>query len=191
MILDAKVNNFVVLFPMNFWDESLVKRYEDYYRYSQLPYENIGDFVFSTVQSISFPDLKIKTAQQTRKYGKKADYKGSDPVEDTLTRQFTISFKLGEGMLNYRFMHENIIHYLDHNNETQYFDDIVLGVLDNDGYLMETTKFKQVIITGISSVQYSYTGIDGGFNKFDVSFNFNDWVVTTYYDKMINLVQGY
>lgn len=191
MILDSKLNNFVVLFPETFWATELKKRYEDYYNYKDLPYENLGDFVFSTVQSISFPDLKIKTTQQIRKYGKQADYKGSDVVEDTLTRGFTISFKLGEGSLNYRFLHENIIHYLDHKNETQYFDNMMLGVLDSEGYLMEVTTFKQVIITGISGIQFNYTGIDGGFNKFDVTFKFNDWTITTFYDEMINLVHGW
>lgn len=99
MVLDSKNNNFVVLFPEDFWADKLKRVYTEYYESMQLPYENIGDYVFSTVQSISFPELKIKTAQQTRKYGKQADYKGSDPVEDTLTREFTISFKLGEGVL--------------------------------------------------------------------------------------------
>ena len=188
MLLDAKTNNFVILFPDDFWAPELKKRYEDFYNYRNLPYENLGDFVFSSVQSVSYPDMKIKMATQTRKYGKQADYKGSDPVEDVITRNMTVSFKLGEGMLNYRYMHENYIHYLDHKNRQQYFGNIILGVMDNDGYLMETTTFKQNIITSLSGIQYSYTGIDGGFNKFDIGINFNDWYVTTYYDKMVNLL---
>lgn len=87
-------------------------------------------------------------------------------------------------------MHENIIDYLDHRNTTQYFGNVDLGILDNEGYLMEVLTFRQVIITGISGASLSYTNIDGGFNKFDVHFKYNDWTVKTYYDKMINLVQG-
>lgn len=187
MVLDAKNNNFVVLFPETFWCNNVKTKYKRYYDSMMLPYENIGDYVFSTVQSIDFPSLQIKPTQQTRKYGKKADYKGSDPVEDTVTRTFKISFKLAEGFLNYMLMYENVIDYLDHENKTQYFDNMVIGMLDNEGYLMETMEFKQLIITGISAVSFSYTAIDGGFSKFDVSFNYNDWDMTSYYDKMINM----
>lgn len=190
MILNSKNNQFVFYFPPNFWTDKVKKYYTDFYKSLLLPYDEIDDYVLSTLQSVSFPGWKIEGSRQTRFTGAEQDYKGSAPVKDVIRKTFSLTFKLSEGFMNYMLMYHNAIDYLDFTNKEQYFDNMILGLLNNEGFLLQTITFKKVIIKGMSDLTIDYSNIDGGFNKFTVDFSYNDWDIDIMYDKMINLYSG-
>lgn len=187
MHLNSKLNQLVFYFPPNFWSKDIIDQYKGFYNQMQLPYDNIDDFVLSTLQSISFPPFKIGTAQQIGYRGSERDYKGAGPLKDDIERKFTLTFKSTEGFMNYMLIWNNMINYLDFRNKTQYFDAMHLGILNNEGYLMEMITFKKVILTGISNFELNHGMSDPGFNKFTVDFTYNDWDIDLMFDKMLNM----
>lgn len=155
-----------------------------------LPYDCIDDFILSTLQSVSLPGWNMSKVTQTRKYGKEQEYKDATPVEDLMDKKFTMTFKTVEGFTNYTLFWKNAIDYLNHKNRTQYYDVMMLGMLNNEGYLMSIVKFKKVILYGMSDYTFDYSNSDNSFNKLTLNFSYNDWDIINMYDKMINLYTG-
>ena len=187
MNLNSKLNQLVFYFPPNFWGKEITDQYKGFYNQLMLPYDNIDDFVLSTLQSVSFPKFEIGTTQQIRNRGAEQDYKGAGPLKDSIERKFTLTFKSTEGFMNYMLLWNNAINYLDFKNKTQYFDQMILGILNNEGYLMEMITFKKVIFKGISQFDLNHSIAEPGFNKFTVDFIYNDWDIDIMFDKMLNL----
>jgi len=190
MILNSKHNQFVFYFPPNFWYDGVKEQYNDFYKSLLLPYDNVDDYVLSTLQSVSFPGWSISPTRQTGYRGSERDYKAAAPVKDVIEKKFSLTFKMTEGFMNYALFQNNAIHYLDHENTIQYFDNMILGLLNNEGFLMETITFKKVIMKGMSSFNLDYSSVDSTFNKFNVDFLYNDWDINSMYDQMINLYEG-
>lgn len=178
MYLDSRHSGFILLFPPTFYGEDIKKRYKSYVKQMLLPYENVDDFMSSTVQQVSFPGFDMVTAQQTRMYGKQQDYKSAKPVEDLIERSLTVTFQITDGFVNYFIFFDNAIKYLYLGNSTQYFDIMRLGWLSREGWMLGHVDFIQVTLTGMSGFKLSYSAMGHEFNTFDAKFKFNDWRVS-------------
>jgi hypothetical protein len=117
MFLNSKNNSFFLLFPPDFYADEFKERYKKYVNQMLLPYDNLEDFMSSTVQSIDFPSWSMEGPQQIRKLGAKQDFKSSVPVKDLITRKFTVNFKLSDAFLNYFIFFNNAVDYLDFRND--------------------------------------------------------------------------
>ena len=189
MILSSKNCQFVFYFPPDFWSDKIKKQYASFYTSLMLPYDSIDDYVLSTLQSISLQGWQINGSDQVRYRGAEQRYKGSAPVKDTIEKKMTLTFKMSEGFSNYMLFRDNAIEYLDHENKAQYYSPFYLGLLNNEGYLMTTVSFKKVVMSGQGDVSLDYSSVDSQFNKFTVSFFYNDWDMENVFDKMINLYE--
>jgi hypothetical protein len=189
MILDSKNNQFVFYFSPDFWCEKVLDFYKSFYKYLLLPYENVDDYVLSTLQTVEFPGITNQTVSQTRYLGKEMIYKGAQPVKDLQDKKFSLSFKMTEGFMNYMMIYHNYLEFMDHMNKKQNYDCFTLGVLNNEGFLMYTIDFLKVLPVSISSFNLDYTAVDNNLNKFTVGFKYVDWNITLQYDKMLNLYE--
>ena len=114
MILNARQNGFIFNFPKGFVVDSVVNKYEKYVKRMPIPYDTVNDFINSTIQQVNFPTLRtIDTAEQIRPGGFKQTYKSATTLQNLIQRDFTVTFKLGEGFINYWILYENIIKFLD------------------------------------------------------------------------------
>lgn len=187
MILNAKNNQFVFYFGPNFWCDEVKTKYAEFYKSLLLPYDNIEDYMMSTLQSINFPGIKIDPVKQIGTYGRERNYKGSEQIKDTMEKKCTLTFRLSEGFMNYIIFYNNFVRFLDFKNKAQNDEMYTLGVLNNEGFLVSTLKFYYPYITGISDLSLDYTSADNTMNKFTVSFVYNDWDIFFNYNEMINL----
>ena len=182
MYLDSRHSGFILLFPPTFYDPELKSTYKTYVKQMLLPYETLDDFMSSTVQQISFPSWDMNMALQIRKYGKEQNFKGSKPVEDLFDREFTVTFQITDGFVNYFIFLDNAVRYLDFRNRTQYFDVMRLGWLSREGYLLGYMDFLKVVMHGMSGFKLSYAAQAQEFNTFDAKFKFNDWRMVSLMD---------
>lgn len=182
MILTQRNHTFLILFPKTFFSNDLKSNFDYYQKQLKLPYDNIDDYMSSTVQNVNFPGWSMEKRTQVRKLGARQDFKNAVPVKDLLDRKFTIQFKLSDGFLNYFMFYNNSIEYLDFRNKELYFDDFKFLLLNNEGYLVGTIDFYQVILTGMSNVKLDYANVERMNNTFTADFNFNDWDISLYYD---------
>lgn len=174
MLLNARQNGFIFHFPKTFLNDVVVDKYKGYVKRLPIPYDTVNDFINSTIQSVNFPTLRtIDTAEQIRPGGFKQTYKSATTLQNLIQRDFSVTFKLGEGFINYWIMYENIVKFLDFKNKDEYFDDFRLLLLDNDGIIMASVLLQQPLVTSISEIQLNYANTTPNFAAFTVGFRCN------------------
>jgi hypothetical protein len=196
MILNSRQSSFLISLPPDFFDKKIVKKYTPYLSSLIMPYDNLEDFMVSTIQSVSFPSLDMKPVTQVRNGGKQQEYKNSLPIVDQFNRELTINFKLTDAFLNYFIFVDNALNYFDfHNIEPtntqnslgpstripkqelwtgQYFDPIRLSLMSNEGHIVCSLVFEKPMIIGWSELNLSYSSNTPDFNTFSVKFKFFD-----------------
>lgn len=174
MILNARQNGFIFKLPKGFLYEDVVKKYEGYIKRMPIVYDTLHDFINATIQSINFPTLRsIDSVEQIRPFGFKQSYKSSTFLQNLIQREFTVTFKLAEGFINYWIIYENIIKFLQFDNPERYFEDFRLLLLDNEGIVMTTVIFQQPIVTFLSEITLNYASTTPQFTTFNVGFKCN------------------
>ena len=174
MLLNVRQNGFIFNFPKSFIDESIVEKYSPYIKRMPIPYDTVHHFINSTIQQVNFPTLRtIDVSEQIRPGGFKQTYKSATTLQNLIQRDFTVTFKLGEGFINYWVVYENIIRFLDFKNTNQYFDDFKLMLLDNEGVIMASVLLEQPLVTSISELQLNYASTTPSFSTFSVGFRCN------------------
>lgn len=174
MILNARQNSFLFLFPPDFFNAEIKEKYKKYYQSLILPYDSIEEFMTSTIQSIEFPSWSMTLPQQTRIGGKKQEYKSALPVEDYFKREFTLTFKLTDSYLNYFIFLENAFKFMNFDNKTQTYSPMRLCLLNNEGYLVSSLIFKNPIIKGMNGLNLSYSSATPDFKTFQANFQYLD-----------------
>ena len=76
----------MVQLPADFFNEAVQKKYEKYYRSLLLPYDNLDDFMTSTIQGINFPGFKSTLLTQVNPLGKIQERQSAKPIEDQFER---------------------------------------------------------------------------------------------------------
>ena len=175
MILNARNNGFVFLFPPDFFSDEIKEKYKKYYQNLILPYDTIEDFMSSTIQQVEFPGWDMPLAQQTRTLGKRQEYKGSKPIEDVFKREFTITFKMTDAFLNYWIFLDNALNYIDFDNREPTFSPMSLSMVDNQGYLVSSIKFNRPILKGQDALKFSYSSVTPEFRTFNARFQYLDF----------------
>ena len=84
MLLNPKSNSFYFNFPRGFFSERVTDKYEDYIKKQPIPFNDVAQYVNSTIQSVGFPGLSIDSVEQVRNLGKKIAYKSATPTQDLL-----------------------------------------------------------------------------------------------------------
>lgn len=174
MILNVRQNGFIFNFPKGFIYPEVVEKYEGYIKRMPIPYDTVNDFINSTIQSVNFPTISgIDNVEQIRPGGYKQYYKSSTTLQNLIQREFTVTFKLGEGFINYWVLYENIVRFIDFQNPEQYLPDFRLLLLDNDGIIMASVILQQPIVTRISEIQLNYASTTPQFSTFSIGFKCN------------------
>lgn len=176
MLLNARKNSFLFLFPKGFFSEDVQTKYKDNYLSNLLlPYDDVESYMSSTIQSVRLPGWELDTPEQTRPKGAKQEFKPGLPVKDYFERTFTVDFQLADGFLNYFIFLENAIQYLNFKNEVMYFPIIKLGLINNEGYLVAHVDFLKVILKGMSDVDFNHADVSQSFSNFTATFQYMDW----------------
>jgi hypothetical protein len=174
MILNARQNGFIFNFPKGFVKSEVVEKYEKYINRLPIPYDTVDTFINSTIQQVNFPTLRtIDTAEQIRPGGFKQSYKSSTTLQNLIQREFSVTFKLGEGFINYWVLYENMVKFLDFSNKDAYLPDFRLLLLDNDGIVMASVLLQQPMYTSLSEIQLNYASTTPQFSTFTIGFKCN------------------
>lgn len=174
MLLNSRQNGFIFNFPKGYFGLSLEEKYNEYVRRMPIPYDSLKDFMNSTIQQISFPTFQsIDHVEQVRPGGYRQNYKSATNIQNLIRRDFSVTFKLGEGFVNYWIMYEHMIDFLDFQNTNEYLPDLNLRLLDHEGTIMATVEFQQPIYTSLSEVQLNYSSTTPQFSTFSIGFRCN------------------
>ena len=172
MIPNAKNNNFFITFPKQFFYEEIIEKYNFYIQRLPNPYQNIPDFINSSIQGVSFPSVEMGTVDQTL-MDDPVKWKDGFNFETNLNKTFTITFKLFEGYINYWIMFDQLRKFYHLDTKNEFFPPMTLSFLDNTGFELIAFKFDKIIMTSISSLDLSYAENIPEFQTFSIDFHYN------------------
>ena len=122
MRLSSQSSQFVFNLPSDFLKPELIDNYRPILEKNWVQYENIIDYINSTIKSINFPGISFELPKQVLPRGKQRQYKPAINVQDlTTTKDLTITFRSVDSDLNYWLLFDILTkHYLDLENPFVY-----------------------------------------------------------------------
>jgi hypothetical protein len=136
-------------------------------------YDNIIDYLNSTIKSVNFPGISFDLPQQIRMRGKVRNFKSSKNPQDIITtRDLTVTFRSVDSDLNYWLMFDIINkHYLDVDN--QFLDPFTITCVDIHRDAIYVIKFYEIILKGLGDITFNYSSQKVNTKEFTLNFNFN------------------
>ena len=173
MLLNSKQNSFYFTFPKGFFPDVVTDKYLPYIKKQPIPYDNIQNYVNSTIQSIGFPGMSIDSVEQIRPLGKKISYKSATPVQDLFSKDFNVQFRIVDGFINYFIMMDTILHFLNFANDQIFIQNLPVRIMDSEGNIVVSVTFKEVTLTSFSEFDLNYTSNSNQDATFNVGFKAN------------------
>lgn len=173
MRLNSASAQFVFNLPSDFLPQEIINTYTPILEKNWIQYENVIDYLNSTIKTVSFPGLSIQTPEQKLLRGKVRAYKPITNVQDILTsHDLTVQFRSVDADLNYWLCYDIFIkHYLD--VENLYIKPFTITAVDiwRDG--IYRINFYEIIAMSLSDNTFDYSQQKTNAKEFSMTFKFN------------------
>jgi hypothetical protein len=166
-------NQFVFNLPDDFIPEELEKDYLTLIKNFRSIYKTVIDYLNSTILSISFPGLTLKTVSNPQITKRKIlKYKSVDNIHDLYDETVTITFLNVDSNLNY-FIMQNIIaaNYL--NAQQTYDKPVMVTTVDKDRKGIFQIKYNDVMFLSVSDNSFANNDSSIQNKNFTVTFTYN------------------
>lgn len=178
MRLTSQNNQFVCSLPRDFINKKVVEIYKTFIDKVHCQYDDILDYLNSTIKGISFPGINVETPEQTIIRGKTIAYKDSKNVQDILNKDITITFKSVDSHANYWMIYHMFIdHYLDVERDNYpnniFSPPIIMAILDWNRDALFYISFDKIQLKSISDVNFDYSDTTIEDKSFSLNFVFN------------------
>lgn len=174
MRLSSQSSQFIFNLPQSFLPNEVIETYKPILEKNWIQYENVIDYLNSTIKTVNFPGISFNLPRQILMRGKVRDFKPSTNVQDIITnRELTVTFRSVDSDLNYWILFDILNkHYLD--VENQFLDPFTITVLDVHRDAIYIIKFYEIILKTISENNFNYSSQKINSSKdFTMNFNFN------------------
>ena len=173
MRLNSQASQFVFNLPSDFIPQEILITYKPILEKNWIQYENVLDYLNSTIKSISFPGLSITTPEQRLIRGKVRAYKPSTNVQDIVSsHEFTVTFRSVDSDLNYWLAYDVFSkHYLDVIN--LYINPFTLTAVDIWRDAIYRIKFFEIIAMSLGEINFDYSQQKTNAKAFTLTFKFN------------------
>lgn len=181
MRLSSQGSQFVFNLPQDFIPQEILTSYTPLLEKNWVQYENVLDYLNSTIKSINLPGISINTPEQMLIRGKVRRFKPATNVQDILSSsEATITFRSVDSDLNYWILFDIIIkHYL--NTDDNWLNDFTISAVDVHRDAIYTIKLKEIIIKSFSDLKFDYSQQKINAKEFSMTIIFN------FYDIEFNL----
>ena len=173
MRLSSQSSQFVFNLPSDFLPQEIINTYKPILEKNWIQYENVLDYLNSTIKAISYPGISIQMPEQTLWHGKKRSYKPAININDIVTnREFSVDFRSVDSDLNY-WLCVDIInkHYLDVMN--LYINPFRLTAVDIHRDAIYEIRFFEIIAFSIGELKFDYSQQKVNAKDFTITFRFN------------------
>jgi len=171
--LSSISSSFVFNLPSDFIRPELINHYQPILDKNWVQYENIIDYLNSTIKSVEFPGISFDLPKQVLMRGKERNFKPAKNVQDIVTsRDITITFRSVDSDLNYWLMFDLVTkHYLD--LENAFNKPLTITCLDVKRDAIYVIKFYEVIFKSLSNNTFNYSQQKVSSKDFTTTFTFN------------------
>lgn len=173
MRLSSQNSQFIFNLPSDFIPQEIINTYTPILEKNWIQYENVIDYLNSTIKSVNYPGLSIQTPEQTLIRGKKRSYKPATNVQDILSsHELPVTFRSVDSDLNYMLCLDIFSkHYLD--VENLYINPFTLTCVDSWRDAIYRIHFMEIIAISLSDNVFDYSQQKVNSKEFTVTFKFN------------------
>lgn len=170
--LNSQHNQFVFSFPIDFVPKDIQDKYKGHLTNTHSVYDDVVDYMNSTILSINFPGLTFPVSTQTHKFGKEIAYRAAQAPYDTYDREFTVKIESIDNHANY-FMMQDILmfHYI--NTQALFVDPMTIIILDQNRDEQWRYELREIVFTKISPIEFGYQNAKQDLATFTVGFRCN------------------
>ena len=172
MRISSQNSCFIFNFPVDFISPRLYAKFQKYIESRHVQYDNVLDYLNSTIKEIVWPSISYENVEQRIKYGKKMPWRPAINVLDTYQQELDITFRSVDSHINYIMLQEILQEFYQTSKRTwiPYFS---LHILDKTGDLMYTIIFKNNLMKTLSENRFTYQNQDFSEKQFTLTFRFS------------------
>jgi hypothetical protein len=154
-------------------------------------YENVIDYLNSTIKSVNFPGISFDMPKQILMRGKERQFKPAKNVQDiTTTHELTITFRSVDSDLNYWLMFDLMQkHYMD--VENSFLNPFTITCVDIHRDALYVIRFYEIILKTLSDNTFNYSQQKVTSKDFTLVFHFNFYDIEFLLDKSKVLELGF
>lgn len=173
MRLSSQSSQFIFNLPSDFLPGEILETYTPILEKNWIQYENVIDYLNSTIKGVNFPGISFDMPKQITMRGKERNFKPARNVQDiTSTRDLTVTFRSVDSDLNYWLMFDVISkHYLD--TENAFVNPFTITCVDIHRDGVYSIRFYEIILKGLSENNFNYSQQKVNAKDFNLTFHFN------------------
>lgn len=183
MRISSQSSQFIFNLPQSFLPAEVIETYTPILEKNWIQYENVIDYLNSTIKSVNFPGISFDMPMQIRMRGKERNFKPAKNPQDIITtRQLQVTLRSVDSDLNYWLLFDILNkHYLD--VENQWLDPFTITCVDIHRDAIYVIKFYEIIINSLSENMFNYSDQKVTSKDFVLTFNFNFYDIEFLLDK--------
>lgn len=176
MILNSRSDLFRVDLPKIFVPSEVKELFNPYVFKLPMPIKDISELINFSIQSITIPSFTYTPIEQTQKAirGTERKYRAGVSPEMLIDRNFSITFQLLDGYINYWILLDTFLYYYSFENPTKYVFNVPVDIYDTYGNLLFRVTFIDCLFAGLTEFSLSYADNTPEFKTFDCNFEFNN-----------------
>ena len=173
MRISSQNSQFIFNLPQDFLPQEIINTYTPILEKNWIQYDNVIDYLNSTIKSVSYPGLSVDTPEQRIIRGKKIAYKPSTNIQDIVsTHELSVVFRSVDADLNYWLMYDIFSkHYLD--VENLYINPFMITAVDIWRDAIYRIKFYELIALSLTENMFDYSQQKTNAKDFTLVFRFN------------------
>jgi len=183
MRLSSQSSQFIFNLPQDFLKPETVDTYQPILEKNWIQYENVIDYLNSTIKQVNFPGLSFEMPKQIMMRGKERQFKPAKNVQDiATTHDLTITFRSVDSDLNYWLMFDILTkHYLD--VENAFLSPFTITCVDIHRDALYVIRFYEIILKSLSDNTFNYSQQKIQSKDFTMNFHFNFYDIEFLLDK--------
>lgn len=187
--LSPRHDLFRFAFPRDFLPTEIVERYGKIINKEPGVLVSVIDYLNESIQGINIPGVSDVNTIQTQhasnsiiKTEKRLNVEPrvdvihtstSNPL-DKINKEFTVTFRLNQGLYNYFMMYETLFHYICKPILKSEEPILYVEILDESGVVRSRIKFIDVHMDGIDGLDFNFNKVQRDADTFNVVFKFNN-----------------
>ena len=183
MRLSSQGSQFIFNLPSDFIKQEVINTYTPILEKNWVQYENVIDYINSTIKSVNFPGISFDMPKQINMRGKERQFKPAKNVQDiTSTHDLTVTFRSVDSDLNYWLVFDILSkHYLDVANA--FVNPFTITCVDIHRDAIYVIRFYEIILKGLSENTFNYSQQKVNAKEFTINFHFNFYDIEFLLDK--------
>jgi len=182
MRLSSLNSSFLFSLSSDFLKPEIIESYTPILDKNWIQYENVIDYLNSTIISVNFPGISIETPTQNLIRGKTRAYKPARNIQDIAGHDLTVKFESVDSDLNYWLLFDMFSkHYLDVDN--LYVNPFTITALDIHRDGIYRISFMEIILKNLSGNNFDYSQQKVTSKTFELGFSFNFYDIEFLLDK--------